>query len=139
MASLVELFTSTHHFTIIKHSEVDMLLRVCLFDRDGNEYPSITTIDVDDPSNSLQVYDALMVSGVFVGPMLDASRELHYEDLVYLAPHPDEKDTNLVLRIRESETHEDVCNMRGHCSIVECREWYSSNLCTMVNIRKEHS
>jgi len=115
-----------------------MQLRVCLFDRDGNEYASTTIIDVADPSNSLQVYDALMESGVFVGSMLDVDREeLHYEDLCYLPPHHDEKDTSIVLRVREYDSHEDVCNMGAHCSLSACREWYSSNLAMMINLRRE--
>ena len=111
-----------------------MLLAIFLFDEDGNEYATDDTIDVDRPGDTV---DSNLV-------IFEALQDAHYytdryaKDMVFLAPHADEKDTNLVLRIREKDTHDEVGCIVGpaQCSVVTCREWYSSNLQSMVNLRR---
>ena len=114
-----------------------MLLQVCLFDEDGNEYASGVTIDVDGDLiigfDTFEVFEELQNANIY--SVEDEDRPVSLDDLVFLAPHYDEKDTNIVLRIREKDSHEDVCDAGSACSLQTCREWYSSNLVTMTNLR----
>lgn len=108
-----------------------MKLGIFLFDEDGNEYYTGDDI-VSAGADKKAIYNALCEAGVY-------DESVPFDCLEFLLPHDDEGGTSIVMRIREEGTHDEDCSAGAHCSRETCREWYSVNLMTMVNIRSvEH-
>lgn len=111
-----------------------MILRVWLFDEDGSEYETDDTIEVNDMGDhTFVIFEALQDAQVY-------SHNVRLDDLEFLSPHPDEVGvSSIAFRIREKDTHEEACVAGSHCSKETCRQWYSTNLMTMVNLYREES